>query len=720
MHHNMRGLSLSVRTCDAWSPPPSRSEPTRRVAAPLLGGCRIAAMVAACVLACLPEAALAQAAAYRINGATDIDGALCSQQGPTGDVVQQFWVLRRADVAGPTQVAIAGLPPNVTVSLSPASLTYPGWVTGQQVTATFTFNGGASIPDSIIEVRASDSAGNIATSSVTMHGTCPRHSQDFTIRGAFFSTHQSVTFPVAGALVDIYREVPYWSDQLVASAITDQQGNFDVKLWAGTVSTFYAKLRLNDVAGVYLREARTPEIKDYNSVARRDNTQPVIDLGATEITRDGGAGTPKTAVWQSGHWARKEFEQTFNAPAPIEDYEIVIENTISGMNWSLRSKTHWEEGTQVYKYSTGTPIAQNNPSFHRYFSQFENYDGLFHEFAHALRQTADGDDQHFFDDIVQFTYIREHDLCTVSNVGEAFNEGWAEFWAMDTGPLWQSNCPPADPTNMEQEGAVMNDIYVIARAVDACLPPTSSLEERYRQQRRNMFSALRRQVHSVHSDMDLRDKVQQLFPGCALPVVGGAGVAPDPRDRSPGGLLRAKATVPTARFLGGRATYYKTYAGGLSEELAILVRSTRATPQRRCADSKCEALLTQVLKPIFLKAQIAHAMLVARQLELLDAEAREQRDRPAVSTSAEQREALRLATNDTQTRMIVQSALAEGQRALQPFSSTDRTGAVKAQLSAMRMASRRLSLNTPNPLEFHTFFELPPAPDDDRATPYQK
>jgi hypothetical protein len=167
-------------------------------------------------------------------------------------------------------------------------------------------------------------------------------------------------FPVDGALVEIYRDVPWQFDQLVGSDITDPNGSFVVNLWAEDEDTYYAKLRLNDVAGVYLHDWWTPSIKDYNSFNRGSNSQPVIDLGGTSITRDGGQGTPRSSIWQGGHAAFQEFISTFSRSPPTGDYEIVTQNTISGMNWTARSTTNYEEGTQTYKFSNGVPTSRGH------------------------------------------------------------------------------------------------------------------------------------------------------------------------------------------------------------------------------------------------------------------------------------------------------------------------------------------------------------------------
>ncbi len=52
-----------------------------------------------------------------------------------------------------------------------------------------------------------------------------------------------------------------------------------------------------------------------------------------------------------------------------------------------------------------------------------------HEFGHRLRHAADGGADHFNLDLMWFRYLRSHNANLHSNLGYAFNEGWAEYYA---------------------------------------------------------------------------------------------------------------------------------------------------------------------------------------------------------------------------------------------------------------------------------------------------
>jgi len=56
---------------------------------------------------------------------------------------------------------------------------------------------------------------------------------------------------------------------------------------------------------------------------------------------------------------------------------------------------------------------------------------LFHEFGHSIRHVADGDEGHWTWDNFRWAYARSHNGCETFNTQYAFNEGWAEFWAIE-------------------------------------------------------------------------------------------------------------------------------------------------------------------------------------------------------------------------------------------------------------------------------------------------
>jgi hypothetical protein len=463
---------------------------------------------------------IAQAApSYTIFGPSEIDLSACSPNGPTGTVAVPFWIMRDPAITGPTQIRFNNLPADVKVAFA-SQLNFNG-IIAELLMTTFTVNAGINFPDQVIEIRVSDGA-NVITNQIILHGTCPRHNRDFTVRGSFHSSNHGVFFPVEGALVEIYRDVSWGIDQWVGSGITDSTGSFEIHLWADNEDTYYAKLRLNDVQGVYLHEAGDPSIKYYNSALRGNNSNPVIDVGATLISRDRGSGTPYSAVWQGGRAAYQEFSRTNGTPPPTGDYEIVIQYT--GLRpWTARSTTNWEDG-----YNTGSPISPTAIDFDPYFSQFSTYYVNFHEFGHALRHTVDGDQRHLTDDASRWTYLRKHDYCG-SNLVDieafAFNEGWAEYWEVFSPADIKIECPSINWTDMTKEGAVAADMFWIARVLDNCIPiPKGNAADSEKVRRKLMFAVINRGQNIMHSEGEFRSNFSQQYPGCALPLPGGISV----------------------------------------------------------------------------------------------------------------------------------------------------------------------------------------------------
>lgn len=662
---------------------------------------------------------------YVLYGPSGLDLSTCSQEGPVGRVTETYWVVRGPDVSGPTQVSLSGLPTDVTATISPSILTFPGAVTSQQVTVVLTVNAGVTINDTVIQMEVADTQ-NKLPAQLLLYGTCPRHNRDFTIRGSFFSVQIGKLFPVEGALVEIYRDVPWRIDQWVGSTLTEADGTFDLKLWAGEEDTYYAKLRLNDVAGVYLHDWWTPSIKDYNSYNRGSNSQPVIDLGNTVIIKDSGTGTPKSTVWQGGRTAFQEFIRTLGTAPPTGDYQIVNQNTASGIVWTARSTTNYEEGVPTYNsliYSS--PVAPTEPGFRAYFSQFRNYSTSFHEFGHALRHTVDGDIHHFNADSGRWTYGRVHNWCGSSLVdveGFAFNEGWAEFWAMDTG--WMLGvgrpngwCPSLDLSDMTKEGSVMNDLHNVAQAIDGCLPVVVDRAERTKQQRRNLFNVLNRGQNIIHSQGEFRNNAAQQFPGCAFQPVG-IGVAATPLIAEPANGVRwlAPTKIELIRRIRERAEFYRGIRQKLVRELVSAKSEARRS--RDCKSIPCETFIARLIHPTLVEAKIAYASLIATVFreryreELVDLKIRRDFSQEASERERAGRDSFREAT-----LKIVINMLKSSERLLKKASGNDSTGRISATATDITRIARRLQLQGPRNNELFAILELPTPPRDDTTIP---
>ena len=90
---------------------------------------------------------------------------------------------------------------------------------------------------------------------------------------------------------------------------------------------------------------------------------------------------------------------------------------------------------------------------------------LFHEFGHRIRHAADGNEGHFLGDAMLFRYARHHHAREHSNLGFAFNEGWAEYHstildedALEVARTWKMDEKIGD----EMEGNVTHKLWKLS------------------------------------------------------------------------------------------------------------------------------------------------------------------------------------------------------------------------------------------------------------------
>ncbi|CAN8076826.1 unnamed protein product [Agarophyton chilense] len=115
-----------------------------------------------------------------------------------------------------------------------------------------------------------------------------------------------------------------------------------------------------------------------------------------------------------------------------------------------------------------------------------------HELAHAVRHRYDGTLAHFLKDVAKYGYTRNHHCKKKTNLGFAFNEGWAEFWAGDT------SCGDANGSK-KVEGNVAS---ALKRLQDTC-----GVRDH------DMWEVLRRNKKKIHTYYEFEAKHGSLF-GC--------------------------------------------------------------------------------------------------------------------------------------------------------------------------------------------------------------
>ena len=158
----------------------------------------------------------------------------------------------------------------------------------------------------------------------------------------------------------------------------------------------------------------------------------VVNLGTYEISKEGGNGTPKCAVWQGAHNAYQNYKQVTGKRAAGQGSTRSTRTSPAAACRSRRSTRRTGPGTSrpdttAIRTGATRPTSTSSP-----IRSGTSFDGSF---------------AHFLYDAARFGYIKNHELCLVSNEGFAFNEGWAEFWAHTP-----ATC--GDGTNFSQEGNV--------------------------------------------------------------------------------------------------------------------------------------------------------------------------------------------------------------------------------------------------------------------------
>ena len=431
---------------------------------------------------------IATAPKLRIFGSADIDFAGCNPQGARGSVTRDYWVIRDPSVTGPIAVSLEGLPADVTGTVDPQTLSFPGGAIGERVTVNLSTIAGPTVPDTAATLHLVGSGIDLPF-TVLVHGSCPQQNRNFVIRGQFGylnanSVEPGVGFqPLKGAQVEFFRYRSDWYDDKVGETYTDDQGLFTLDLYASIDGDYYARLRLFSPE-VEVEDADNSSVWSIDT-AHQSNSGGLIEVGTIQISRDGGEGTPRAAVWQGFRNAAREFPDKFGEAVPGGFFKVQIwRGHLTPLTWY--DEVHWAHG-----YRTGE---NGNP-----------YRATTHEFAHVFRDVLDGPESHWHGDDLLYVYGRGHGSCIApvtgsANAGFAFHEGWGEFWSNDT------TCCPGDESNQDIEGTVAHDLENLA----AKLPGNVS------DQRKGMLSVLQRGPNLIHSDEEFRREYALQFPGIPL------------------------------------------------------------------------------------------------------------------------------------------------------------------------------------------------------------
>jgi hypothetical protein len=301
---------------------------------------------------------------------------------------------------------------------------------------------------------------------------------DFTVhvhgRILFLDAHDQTVKPLAGVKVeawdsDIDGQIHFPSiDDFMGSSFTDANGDYafdasggDGGDWSWSRPDVYVKVVFVNQDGKLRLTDEFNNTQYYVSdMHNHDNSEgdvsigPLIVTGAEIVQADRGN---KVQVWNGATIAYNEFVNSFG-PIPSGNYDVeYFGGWDTGTPWTNLNTTHWPN-----TYPTGGGDITSR-----------------HEFGHTIRHSLDGDDAHFFGDLVRFAYARYHDNCPETNEGFAFNEGWAEYWSHAGGRSISGSKP------MENE-CIVNFLL-------------SDLEKKMPGGRKDMIDVLRQNPGTIHS-----------------------------------------------------------------------------------------------------------------------------------------------------------------------------------------------------------------------------
>jgi hypothetical protein len=338
--------------------------------------------------------------------------------------------------------------------------------------------------------------------------------QDYMIRatGVWQCSSQGKVVPLAGARValinadiDIETAGTNWDDHQMngaqAAGFTDSNGvytltGFGSHGWPfGEKPNVYVIVGLSDEHGVRLANQVNQEFsvntrQDIHKQVGQKGQTVDIDIGTWTLGKGGEVAPPgqlananadpsECELWGQARQAVLDYEKLTGGAPPAGRYGIEYYWAWAGTPWTDVATTHW-----------GPPSESIKPA-------------IIHEFGHSVRQAFDdaGDDFHFADDALKYTYGQFHSPCHHPVGGGpsqfAFNEGWAEYWAGQT----NFTCPdPApNPADMEYEGNVAR--------------PSKTVELRWYRRHRQISDAWRPEERS-ETDPHLRG----VRPTCAVGI----------------------------------------------------------------------------------------------------------------------------------------------------------------------------------------------------------
>lgn len=488
---------------------------------------------------------------------------------------------------------------------------------------------------------------------------------NFQVKGKWTCNNRGAVTPIAGARIELWREISYWPDDKITSRHLGADGSYNIGVNASKNFTLYVKLLLHDDDGVELENWYSPFTWETET-AKKGTRAGVVDLGTWQISKDGGAGTPKCAIWQGAHNAYGDYRTIVGARPPSSDYKINADFPCCGTPFTTLDNTRWPSG-----YATGA-----------------GYSVSAHEFAHSVRHSFDGNTVHFLADVARYSYPQFHSSCKVTNEGFAFNEGWAEYWARTP-----QTC--GDGSNFQQEGNVAAALTALERCTS----------------RPSMVRVLRESRGAIHSYGEFRSRFFAIF---------GQRVCVTTPVSTPGAAEQTLSSQQLTADIEGQIAAQNALIASLSRQTPGA--KARARNPGRCAGGRCELAMEKLIEPSALNAQVEQAKLVLERLEDGLAAAQQAKFDPAFSTSTFVK---KLDTESARFERANQSIVIEGLKRSMSEIRTEPGFTRGRSTDLFRTLDRRLTSLTrvrqrrqDTPAGLDSLYAPPAAPVDDvRPTP---
>jgi hypothetical protein len=488
----------------------------------------------------------------------------------------------------------------------------------------------------------------------------------FNVKGKWVCSNRGTVIPVAGARVELWREISFWPDDKLGALRTGSDGSFNFGVRASSNFDLYAKVVLNDDAGVSL--GNWYSFSDWDTETSTTGSHSgVVNLGTWQISKDGGRGTPKCAIWQGAHNAYANYRQVIGSRPPDNNYSISADFPCCGTPFTTTDTTRWPSG-----YQTGQGSGDPDGGF----------SVNFHEFAHSVRHSFDGSFLHFLGDVASYSYAQNHSLCSNTNQGFAFNEGWAEYWAHTL-----TTCA-GDPTNFNYEGNVATAL----NSLEKC------------SSRPTLVRVLRENPGSIHSYSAFKAKWDAIVgpKACLLSTITGIE-----------GVENSLSSAQLTSDVQNQINAQKRLIASLSGQMGSVKRRARSPGACRTA-RLCLPGIEKLIEPSALTAQIAQAKLVLARLQTGLAAARSVNFMPNFaqrnlydSLLADRR------SFESANQAIVITGLKQSLQAIKSKSSfgpAKSTGEFRRLNSRLTLLTRARNRRTDTPAQVETLFSAPSSP----------